>query len=449
MSLTIPSFFSAEDKRSQKVKKNIIASTIIKVVDGVTNLLIVPVTLGYLSSYEYGVWLVLSSILSWINTFDIGLGNGLRNKLTESLAKGDQEASRKYVTTTMFVLIVIVVVLICVFSPLIMWMNWYSALNVEESIVPNLRSIVYTAFVLFCFNFAFKFIGNVYQALQLPAISNLIGFLGRFVALAAIFICSKIIKGNLLIVSIIYSASPLLVCIAFYPITFKTLYPFLSPSLKCFDRSCIKDLLSLSVLFFLLQLGGLVLFAMSNFMISKWFGPDEVTPYNISYQYFSLALVVFSLLITPLWSAVTDAFAKGEMEWIKNTHLKVKKLLLFIGALLLVMLFASSFVYHIWVGDGISVPFHMSALLALYVYITLWSVGYSYFLNGMNKLKIQAINTITMAILFYPVCFFLSKPFGVNGIIIGMCLLNIPGAVFNYIQFNKLIGRKATGLWAQ
>lgn len=334
-------------------------------------------------------------------------------------------------------------------TPIIYGINWYSALNVDSEIIPNIKEIVYISFILFCLNFAFKFIGNVYQALQLPSINALIVFLGRFAALVFIFIFSKFVTGNLFIVAIIYSASPLLIYLLFYPITFKKLYPFLSPSIGFFDKRCIKDLLSLSVFFFLLQLGGLVIFAMSNFIISKWFGPEEVTPYNIAYQYYCVAFVAFSLLITPLWSAVTDAFVKGDMEWITKTHNTVKKMLLVIGAGLVLMVVVSEFVFHIWIGDEVIIPFKLSLLLAIYVYITLWSLGYSYFLNGMNKLKIQAINTIGMAALFYPVCHFLSGFFGVLGVVMGMCLLNIPGAVFNYIQFKKIIKGTAKGIWLQ
>lgn len=447
--MTIVKELSQGDLRTIKARKNIIASGLIKVADGITNLLIVPVTLGYLSTYEYGVWLVLSSILSWINTFDIGLGNGLRNKLSEALAKDDKDAARTYVTTTMVVLIGIVVALICVFTPVIYGIDWFSALNADEQIIPNLKNIIYIAFVLFCFNFLFKFIGNVYQALQLPAINNLIIFLGRFLSLILVFVCSKFVTGSLLVVSIIYSASPLIVYLIAYPITFSFLYSYLSPSIKFFDKHCIKDLLSLSILFFLLQLGGLVLFTMSNFMISKWFGPEEVTPYNIAYQYFSIAFVAFSLLITPLWSAVTDAYVQKEMAWIRRTHKTVKKMLVIMFGGLLLMLVASQYVYNIWIGDVVYISFKMSLFLASYVFITMYSLAYSYFLNGMNKLKIQTINTIGVALLFIPICFFFSRLWGTEGIIVGMCILNLPGAILNKIQFNKVIKGKDTGLWSE
>lgn len=74
------------DKRNSKAIKNVLFSFFLKGGSILTSLLIVPMTLSYLNSYEYGVWLTLSSILSWIYILDIGLGNGLRNKLTEALA---------------------------------------------------------------------------------------------------------------------------------------------------------------------------------------------------------------------------------------------------------------------------------------------------------------------------------------------------------------------------
>ena len=64
------------------------------------SLILVPMTLSYLNPYEYGIWLTLSSTLAWIYTFDIGLGNGLRNKLTEALALNDLKLARIYVSTS-------------------------------------------------------------------------------------------------------------------------------------------------------------------------------------------------------------------------------------------------------------------------------------------------------------------------------------------------------------
>ena len=74
-------------QRTRLVKKNILVSMLIKGWGSIVQFLLVPVTLGCLNQYEYGIWLTINSILVWIDSFDIGLGNGLRNNLAESLAK--------------------------------------------------------------------------------------------------------------------------------------------------------------------------------------------------------------------------------------------------------------------------------------------------------------------------------------------------------------------------
>ena len=146
------------DSRSVKAKKNIIASGFIKGADTLVYLLLVPLTLGYLNAYEYGIWLTLNSILSWINSFDIGLGNGLRNKLAIAMAENDKDKGRSYVSTTFFMLIIIMIVIFAIASILICITDWYGLLNVDKNVVGNLRDIVLISFLFFCINFILKFV---------------------------------------------------------------------------------------------------------------------------------------------------------------------------------------------------------------------------------------------------------------------------------------------------
>lgn len=80
---------SSKNERSSKIKKNVIGTLIVKGISIPTQLLLVPLTISYISSELYGIWLTLTSIIGWIGFFDIGFGNGLRNKLTEALANND------------------------------------------------------------------------------------------------------------------------------------------------------------------------------------------------------------------------------------------------------------------------------------------------------------------------------------------------------------------------
>jgi len=64
------------------------------------SLLLVPLTLNYLDKEGYGLWLTLSSIVSWFSLFDIGLGNGFRNKFAEATAVKNDDLAKTYVSTT-------------------------------------------------------------------------------------------------------------------------------------------------------------------------------------------------------------------------------------------------------------------------------------------------------------------------------------------------------------
>ena len=93
-------FIKQGTDRSVAVKKNIVGSLFVKGCSIIISLLIVPLTLGYVSSDLYGIWLTLSSIIMWLNFFDIGFTLGLKNKLTEAIALGDMQRGKVLVSTT-------------------------------------------------------------------------------------------------------------------------------------------------------------------------------------------------------------------------------------------------------------------------------------------------------------------------------------------------------------
>ena len=80
-------FIKSISSRSKNVIKNILLSVGVKAVNVLCSLVLVPLSLGYLSKEEYGIWLTISTMLLWISFFDIGLGNGLRNYLSEAISK--------------------------------------------------------------------------------------------------------------------------------------------------------------------------------------------------------------------------------------------------------------------------------------------------------------------------------------------------------------------------
>ena len=100
MFVNLKSKIQQGSQRSVTVKKNIIYSFLIKGGSIFLSMLIVPLTLGYVSTELYGIWLTLSSVIAWFHFFDMGLTLGLKNRLTEALTVNDTEKAKRLVSTT-------------------------------------------------------------------------------------------------------------------------------------------------------------------------------------------------------------------------------------------------------------------------------------------------------------------------------------------------------------
>jgi len=435
------------DKRSVLVKKNIVGSLVIKGWSCIIQFLIVPLSLSCLTQYEYGLWLTINALFVGIDSIDVGLGNGLRNKLAEAMARNDREAARRQVSTTFGMLIIIIIPVVVLISALILIIDCYKLMNVNPALVPNLNAILIASLAIMGGNFIFKFIGNMYLGLQLPAINNLLVVLGQTVSLIALFIISLFGKSNLMTVAVIFTLSPLFVYLISYPITFCKKYKFLSPSYRYFSRSAFKELLALGLSFFFIQITGLLLFMMSNVIISNVLSPEDVTPYQVAYRYFSILYMLFAIIATPLWSATTDAYTNGDWVWINRVMGKMNALLLVCAAIVLVMILFSSTFYYIWVGDKVYVNTGLSVLMGVYCYLLVISNSYSYILFGIGKIRVIMIITFLNVVLFVPLEYVLCRCYGTIGIVFVLIIATLISAVINYIQFKLLSSGKAKGIW--
>lgn len=437
------------NNRSQLLKKNILFSFVIKGWAGIVQILLVPITIHCLGNYINGIWMVISSVLIWIDSLDIGLGNGLRNKLSERIALRDSRGAKEYVSTTFFTLIGIIIPAIILILLACTNIDLYKLLNVDPRIIPNLTAVICLSVVLVGNTFIFKFIGNVYLALQLPAVNNALVTLSQTVTLLAVFIQQVCHIHSLTWVAIAYTGGPLLTYLIAYPITFQWRYKELSPSWRFFKKSKIKELFSLGVKFFVLQIAGIVLFASTNILISRLFSPELVTPYQVTYRYYSFIVMLFTIIAIPFWSATTDAYAKHDVKWIRSSVRKLNLIVLSMLLIIIVMTLVSPFVYNIWVGSGVKTNMMLSSIMGAYIFVIVFSLSYSYILNGIGALNLQLISTVMAALLYLPLAWLFAKRLGINGIALALVIVNIPGAILNRIQYKKIISGKASAFWTK
>lgn len=440
--------FLSGHERSVKAKKNIVASFFLKGISIVISLLLVPLTIDYLSPTKYGIWLTLTSVIGWFVFFDIGLGNGMRNKFAEAKAAGNDVLARTYISTTYAIITIIAALLFVVFFAINQFLNWGEILNVSSGIqeIENLVFIIYT---VFCLQFIVKLINVVFIADQKPAISNAINTLGSLVSLLVVYVLIKTSQGSLFYLGASFSIINLIIPFIASVWVFNGVYKKYKPSFKSIDFSLSKELLSVGVRFFITQIAAIVVTSTDNIIIAQLFGSEEVVVYNVSYKYFAVMSMVFTIVTSPYWSAFTEAYVKNDIAWIKQTILKISKLWIIALVAIILMLLFSTFIYHLWLGDRVIIPFQLSAVMAVWVILGTSIMIFGNFLAGVNKIQLSLYHSIFVSVINIPLSIFFAKNLGMGstGVILASVACIFPRAIFQPIQYWKIINGTAKGIW--
>jgi O-antigen/teichoic acid export membrane protein len=434
-------YSSSKSPRSAKAVKNIASTFLIKAGSIVINLALLPLTINYLSPAKYGVWLTVSSMLGWINFFDIGLGHGLRNKLAESIAKNDTTQAKTYVSTAYFSIGVLVCVLFGIFVVINQFLDWNHLLNIPVEIDENLKAVALILFSMFSIQFILQLINSILLSNQEPAKVSLNTTLSNLFVLIAVVLLVKFTKESLFHVAFVFSTIPVAVLAFMNIYYFRKPYKAYSPSLKSFNFAALSDVLSLGVKFFIIQISVLIFFQTSNLLICRYFSPEFVTPYNIAFRYFGIITMVFSIITNPYWSAYTEAYVKKDYVWMRKT---VKQLFyLWVGMVVIsvIMLLCSETVYRLWVGAKIKVDFQISLFMMLYAVIVSFGNIYIMILNGIGQIKLQMFVNIIGMLGFIPLTYYLAMTLhlGIVGIIISTIICSLYGPLIAPFEVRRML----------
>lgn len=421
------------NNQSSKIKKHIFLSTIYKPISMIISMLYVPIFLNCLGSEKYGIWVTISSILSWMTNFDIGIGNGLRNRLAEYYAKGDKQKSQNVVATSYVILSLISIVMFVIFMIISCLFDLPKFMGISSESEP-ISIILIIAASCVCLNFVLGLCSTIFYAIQEASVVALKGIVVQLMQLLVALFLTFISKSSLLWVAILYGLSEVIVNVVFSGWLFHR-NMFLFPYVKNYDRKYVDSIISLGSKFFILQICSLLIYSCDNIIISKYIGASSVTAYSIVHNVFTLAVIFHGAINAPMWSAYTAANARNDLNWIKQSMFKVVlvTIIISIGTLLVVPIFKP--LAFLWLGKKLHYAQGLIILEAIYTIFSLTSNCFSSLLSGVNavdnivKLSIfQAIINIPLSIFFVKVC-----GLGIVGVKIGSIISIGISAVLNPI----------------
>ena len=444
----IRTFFKTGDKRSLLLKKNVVLSFLFRMFSILVSLLLVPISIDFLSAETYGLWLTISSIISWMVFFDFGFAHGFRNSFAKAVAKENFVLAKKYVSTAYFAISCIFLTLMALTSLINSRINWSEVLNLPIELNSELNWVFQIMIIFFCLKNIIDVFLTMMTAYQRPAVSMGITALGDLCVLVAVCTIAYYSKLSLSILAFVMYFIPCCVTLLLSFIIFnKKDYKKFTPSIKFIEMSLIKDIVGIGTQFFIIMISMLFIFQFTNIIITRELGAEYVTIYNVTYKIFSIMIVAITILLNPVWSAFTDAYTKNDYDWMRKCLKRIEKMGLMTIPVIILLLLLSEFIFDIWLGDKVETNIHLTVCMAVYAICQIMSQVYMYPLNGMGKVRLQLVVYLFFAVVAIPGIIYFTRMWGIVGTMIIPTLTFLIQCVVNKVQIMKIINKKATGIW--
>lgn len=387
---------------------------------------LIPVMLNYLNTEEYGLWLLILSMTNWIYTFDIGIGNGMKNKIAEYLTIKKYKEIREIIIISYFFIFIISILLFLLISTCLKFLDLNVLLQVNFFENKKILKLLNLNIGFVCLNFTLALCNNIFIGSQKTYLSAINSVLSQLLLVLFLMILFLLKKRSIFFLSIIYGISISISHIILTCYFFKK-NNYLIPSFNNFNISKIKKVLNIGGKIFISQVAALIIFSTDSFIITNFLGPEKVAEYNIVYKFFSIPLIIINLICTPIWSQATKEYYDKNYLWFEKI---LKKLNLLFGLICFGMCFIiiiGQKIIYFWTTYKIKPSFSLIIITAIAILLTCYSSIYSTILFGINEINIlmylsifQAILNIILSCIFVK-CFNL----GINGVILATCFCMI------------------------
>lgn len=428
------------------ILKNVAGAFLIKGFALVVSLFTMPAYLKFFNDeIALGLWFTMLSMLNWILNFDLGIGNGLRNNLTKALTENKKEEAKRYISSAYFS-----IGIVCVFAILIALMsfdfiNWNKVLNIQEVILTKsaLLLSVKIVFIGIIAQLFFKLISSVLYAMQKSSVNNFLALITSLITLISVLLIpSKDNETNMIVMAIVHTIAVIL------PLLFATIVVFCTrkmketrPSFRFVDKQHMKGVLSLGGVFFAIQVFYMIIMNTNEYLITLFCGNEYVVDFQIYHRLFSLVGTLFTLALTPIWSAVTRALTQKDYLWLKSLYKKMKVAAVLGVTSQFLIIPILQFIVDVWLGENaIKVNYWIAIPFALMGGVLIVNSMLSSLANGTGRLKPQIISFVIGAIVKAPLAYLLINVFDSwVGVLVSNVAVLIPYCIVQFVDINKFL----------
>jgi O-antigen/teichoic acid export membrane protein len=359
---------------------------------------IVPLTVRYLGAEGYGLWITITSAATMFFVLDIGIANTLTNLISEAYAADDKERAATYFATAFWLVVGITALLGLLGLVLWPYIHWVSIFHVQDpALVNDTSRAMAAAFIVFLLALPTGLAAKVLGGYQELHISNLFAAAGSVLSLLVV-VAVVHFHGSLPLLVAGFAGSAVAgnaACLLWICMFHK---PWLKPWPRLVNPSCIGRIFRTGTQFFAIQLAALVIFSSDNLIISHYLNPAQVTPYAVTWRLVGYITAVQATVLPALWPAYSEAYSKGQLQWIRSTYNRVRWLT--ITALAVgcsTMLLAGKEIIRLWAGPAAVPSTLLIQLMCVWIVICIFTFNQSCLMGATFRVAKQATCSVLAA----------------------------------------------------
>lgn len=435
------SFKKRGRKRNLRVALTGVVTLAVRSTTIAANLISIPLTAGYLGTERFGLWLAMSTLLSWISFADMGLANSLTNAIATADGQNNVQQAKEAVSSAVWIMVAIAIIINVFFILAYPWINWVKVFNVtSNSIGLEAGQAVMIGFFFFALRLPLSIPGKIYTAYQEGYFYQLWAGLSGWLSLGALLV-GIYFKVNLPVLVAAFFGTSLLADLLAAIHLFVWRRPNLKPSLQSFRWWKSWDLLKKGILFWIIQVAGIALHQTDLIIVAQLFGVSAVASYGVVLKLFSLISIVQTAFMMPLWPAYSEAAARKDVNWIVRTFRRSVIISLawsvFCG---IILFYLSPWIITSWVGKDATPGREL--VFAMLITTVLNSLGQciAFCMNGLGKINSQVVFGVMAGVTNLVLSVILGKLIGIAGVTwaTGICFLLFSVIIIGIDALNQL-----------
>ncbi len=429
-------------ERYRRAALTTLSSVLSRAVTVVASLITVRLTVLYLGTERYGLWMTITSVVSMLVFADLGMGNGLVNAISDAHGRDDDEAAHRYMSSAFFMLLGIAILLFGVFALIYPFISWPRIFNVSSPVAVREAGPAMVVFIVcFLLNLPLDVVQRLQTGYQEGFATNTWRAVGSVLGVANLIAAMHFGCGLPMLILAILGGQLIGVAgnwVHEFGWTHRRLYPQWS----YFQSAAARKILGIGMWFFLGQVSAVFMIPLDNIVIAQILGPEAVTQYSVPMRIFILITTISAMVVYPLWPAYGEALSRGDFHWVKRTFDRSLFYNLAVFAPLGVVVAAlGKPLVHLWVGPEVQPTYPLLFGMAVWTVCGVAANAINSCLSGINEVKFQAVVALGMAVLNIVLKILMARDFGLSGVIWAAVIAYSSGIAFMAVYVQKRLAK--------